>query len=148
MAARRKTSQPLPVLYIFIWHAWTLLFWISDNSSKKSRYGCLHVFHIIVNFGRCIKHHVIKYALCTCPRTTTNLVYLIGTRIRFIRKKWMKMLLDINENGQKQLCNFKRRFRSGMIRQRNLETAPSTGLKDLLYAESMLLLHRHTMAAT
>ena len=60
----------------------------------------------------------------------------------------MKMLLDINENGQKQLCNFKRRFRSGMIWQRNLETAPSTGLKDLLYAESMLLLHRHTMAAT
>ena len=115
---------------------------------KKSRYKCLHVFHIIVNFGRCIKHHVIKYALCTCPRTTTNLVYLIGTRIRFIRKKWMKMLLDINENGQKQLCNFKCRFRSGMIWQRNLETAPSTGLKDLLYAESMLLLHRHTMAAT
>ena len=60
----------------------------------------------------------------------------------------MKMLLDINENGQKKFCNFKYRFRSVMIHQGNLETAPSTGLKDLLYAESMLLLHRHTMAAT
>jgi hypothetical protein len=30
---------------------------------------------------------------------------------------------------------------------RNLNNIPSMGLKDWLYAESMLLLHRHTMAA-
>jgi hypothetical protein len=83
MAAQRATTASNIYLYMACMNRIILNFWYW---SKKWRYICLHVFHIIVDFWWCIQHHVIKYALCACSGATTNLIYLISTRFRFISK--------------------------------------------------------------